>query len=313
MLLTDLPRTKSWGCPIRQPIYYAWSLVFGLPLFLFGCFQWRAEMPPAEFAIRRADTEDGRHLWRTAERIAARARDRVGLERAMAACEHVLAQDPAHYAALVALSNQKILMGAAYAADPEAKEALFRGAMALAERAMLTNAVFRERVQGGAAPWEAADALGAAEMEAMLFWTTALLYQFKDVMSWPGKVVNIRWVARTGPFLERMYALDPDWGGGAIQFTQSLYYGILPWFMGGDDDRSGALLDEAVAYGEPWMLSRWGRAKYFRVRDGDREGFREDCLWVLARDPAQVAEAYAWRVYFQEDARAMLANIDHYF
>jgi hypothetical protein len=222
-------------------------------------------------------------------------------------------QDPGHYPALVALSNQKLLMGTAYTADTEIKARLFREAMAQAERAMLTNAAFRERVRAGDAPWEAADALSAAELEAMMFWTTALLYQFKDVMGWPGKIVNIRWVARTGPFLERMAAIDPNWGGGAIQFTQSLYYGILPWFMGGDDDRSAALLDEAVAYGAPWMLSRWGRAKYFRVRDGDREGFRRDCAWVLDRDPAAPGEAYYWRVYFQQDARAILADIDLYF
>lgn len=83
--------------------------------------------------------------------------------------------------------------------------------------------------------------------------------------------------------------------------------------MGGDTARSDALLDEAVRYGAPWMLSRWGRAKYFQVRDGNRDGFRSDCEWVIARDPAAPGEAFYWRVYFRRDARQMLADIEKLF
>jgi hypothetical protein len=218
-----------------------------------------------------------------------------------------------HYHSLVTLSNQYILLGAAYDQTTAERSASFRQALVLAERAMYTNPQFRRQVDAGAKPWEASAALGMREMEAMMFWSTAVLYQFKDVMGWPAKIVNVRWIKRIGPFLVRMQELDPDWGGGAIPFSLSLYYGILPGFMGGDAARSEALLEEAVRYGAPWMLSRWGRAKYFQVRDGNRDGFRSDCEWVIERDPAAPGEAFYWRVYFRRDARQMLADIDKLF
>ena len=45
-------------------------------------------------------------------------------------------------------------------------------------------------------------------------------------------------------------------------------------------------------------------------RDGDREGFRRDLEWVAAQDPAALQGPYAWNVYFQRDARQMLADMD---
>jgi hypothetical protein len=61
------------------------------------------------------------------------------------------------------------------------------------------------------------------------------------------------------------------------------------------------------------MLGRWGRAKYFHVRDQDREGFEADLRWVLAQDVSAPGEAFCWRVYFYQDARDMLDNADRYF
>jgi hypothetical protein len=61
------------------------------------------------------------------------------------------------------------------------------------------------------------------------------------------------------------------------------------------------------------MLSRWGRAKYFHVRDGNRQGFQDDLRWVLAQDADASGEAYYWRAYFQRDAREALAELDRYF
>lgn len=178
---------------------------------------------------------------------------------------------------------------------------------------MYTNPDFRALADQGQAPWEACRVLDEAYLPAMMFWSTAVLYYFKEVLTFPEQVFNLSWVTHTGPFLERMEALDPAWGGGAIQFTQSLYFGILPGALGGDDERSQSCLEQAVAFGSPWMLGRWGRAKYFRVRDQDRQGFEADLSWVLAQDVSAPGEAFCWRAYFHQDARDALANVDRYF
>jgi hypothetical protein len=300
------------GGKMLQPIW-RWAVAGLGPLLLTACMQWQAQWPADRtppHAVAHTELALRLEAARASEN---RAVDHEGLKRAMAAQESVLQVAPYEYRALVALSNQSILLGAAFDQTTAERSDSFRRAMRLAERAMYTNPQFRRLVDAGVPPWEASAALGQREMEAMMFWSTAVLYQFKDVMGWPAKIANVRWIKRIGPFLMRMQELDPDWGGGAIQFSLSLYYGILPGFMGGDTARSDALLDEAVRYGAPWMLSRWGRAKYFQVRDGNRDGFRSDCEWVIARDPAASGEAFYWRVYFRRDARQMLADIEKLF
>jgi hypothetical protein len=288
------------------------AVVFALVIMgtFTGCMSWQPNWPSGELV---APAPDAGVLLQAADQRAAVADSRESLQAAMDAYRRVLDRDPYHVRALTELSNQIILMGAAHTDNRQAKNAYYRTAMRLCERAMYTNPDFKAIADQGRPPWEACQVLGEKDIPAMIFWTTAVLYIFKEVLSFPEQVVNITWVERTGPFLERIETIDPEWGGGAIQFTQSLYFGILPAVMGGDADRSGQYLKEAVAFGSPWMLSRWGRAKYFHVRDQDRQGFEEDLRWVLRQDVAATGEAYCWRAYFRQDARGALENVDRYF
>ena len=277
---------------------------------LTGCMTWQPDWPNANPATT---TPEIIALLQAADSLAATADNREDLQASMDAYRRVLEQDPYHVRALTELANQTILMGTAHSDSRQEKSDHFRAAMRLCERAMYANPDFKALADQGMAPWEASQVLGEKDIPAMMFWSTALLYLFKEVMTMPEKVINVRWVAHTGPLLTRMEAIDPTWGGGAIQFTRSLYYGILPGAMGGDDERSRQHMTQAVAFGSPWMLSRWGRAKYFHVRDQDRKGFEEDLRWVLEQDVAATGEAYSWRAYFQQDAQRLLDNADRYF
>jgi hypothetical protein len=274
---------------------------------LGGCMTWR---PPPAPDLDRPAAPDGQARLEAAQDLSARAEDHEGLAAAMEAHRAVLAGDPGNYAALTALGHQSILMGAAYTPDAAGQVARYRKAMAYCEQAMLTHPGFRRRLAAGQPPWEACRELSLREMDAMLFWCTAVLYAFKDTMTFPQQVLNVRWIQRLGPFLDRMEALDRRWGGGAVDFTRSLYYGILPAALGGDPAASRERLEAAVGLGEGWLLPRWGRAKYFHVRDGDWDGFRRDLEWVAAQDPERLQGPRAWNVYFQQDARRMLADMD---
>ena len=286
------------------------ALLLASVLIVTGCMSWQADWPSTGPAVPAPDVET---LLREADRLAADADSRERLEAAMAACARVLAEDPHHFRTLTDLANQTILMGTAHTESRQAKGDRFRTAMRLCERAMYTNPDFRVLVGQGQTPWEACRVLGEEHIPAMMFWSTAVLYYFKEVLTFPEQVINLAWVERTGPFLDRMEALDPAWGGGAIQFTRSLYFGILPGALGGDDVRSAECLEQAVAFGAPWMLSRWGRAKYFHVRDGNRQAFEDDLRWVLRQAVAAPGEAYCWRAYFHQDARHALSNVDDFF
>jgi len=225
----------------------------------------------------------------------------------------LLATDPADVDALTELANQDILLATAYTRGAGAKRALYREAMKCCELAMYTHPGFRKLADEGRPPWEACEALTEREMGAMLFWVTALLYDFKDCMSTPARVGNIEWIRRAGHLLARMESIDPGWRGGVIPMSWSFYYYILPASMGGNVETARAKLEESVRIGPDRLLNRWARARFFRVVTGDRAGFVEDLKWVAAQSPDRMQDDPHWKAYIVRDTGQLLQDVDRYF
>jgi len=291
--------------------YYRHTFTLLTLIFLLGgCVSWQ---PAWEQTPKSGKTADAELLLKKAQALALKAEDRTTLQNAMSVYNSVLEVDPANYQALSALGNLYILLGAAYTDDRSEKIQLYRKAMRFSEQAMYTNSEFRHRVDLGQKPWEASQALTQREVDAMFYWVTAVLYYFKEGMSLPEKIANVKWIQWSGDFLLRIESLDPTWGGGGVQFSLALYYGILPQSMGGDSKKSEAYLDQSFEIGPDWLLNRWGRAKYFAVRDKNRSRFEADLRWVVDQDIHKAGGDYAWKVYFRRDAEKMLSDIDQYF
>jgi len=281
-----------------------------LIFMLWGCVSWQ---PAWEQASKSGKTADAELTLKKAQTLALKAEDRTTLQNTMSAYHTVLEVDPANYHALSALSHLYILQGAAYTDDRSEKIQLYRKAMRFSEQAMYTNSDFKQHVDQGQKPWEASQVLTQREVDAMFYWVTAVLYYFKEGMSWPEKIANVKWIQWSGDFLLRIEAIDPTWGGGGVQFSLALYYGILPQSMGGDANKSEAYLGQSFEIGPDWLLNRWGRAKYFAVRDNNRSQFEADLRWVVDQDIHKAGGVYAWKIYFQRDAEKMLSDIDQYF
>ncbi|KPJ76664.1 MAG: hypothetical protein AMJ54_10725 [Deltaproteobacteria bacterium SG8_13] len=275
-----------------------------------GCVSWQPDWHRSADAV--ADT-DPSPLLETAERLSLTAGSRPELLATIAAYESVLAVDSSHFTALTSLGHLYILLGAAYTENRTEKVRHYQTARRYNEWAMYTNSEFRARMGEGRKPWEASDALSLREVPAMFYWVTAVMYHFKEGMLLPEKIVNTKWIRWCGVFLKRIEAIDPNWGGGGVQFSLAIYYGVQPKAMGGDRQLSDEYLARAVETGPHWLINRWGRAKYFHVRDRNRSGFEEDLQWVIAQDIHQAGGAYPWKIYFQQDAREMLADAGRYF
>jgi len=89
----------------------------------------------------------------------------------------------------------------------------------------------------------------------------------------------------------------------------------LPESVGGDMKRSASRFERARrSSGAKRLLIPWGRAKYFHRKRGDRASFTRELRWVLAQDPrAQTGDPYPWNLYFQREARQLLASVDVLF
>lgn len=277
-----------------------------------GCMHFRPEWNPAG-TEDRAGGGAPEAVVALARAASQRAVDAEGLRTAMAAYETVLARDARSYPALVTLADHSILMAAAYTADRGDKRDLYDRAMRLAERAMYTNPEFKRLADSGARPWEACGVLTEREMDAMMVWMTALLYEFKECMSVPARVANVRWMTYLDPMLDRMEQLDRSWEGGAVPFTRAFYQFVLPRSLGGDRASAVRSFAEAEELGPDRLVNRWGRAKYFHVVNQDREAFIDDLEWVATRDPQEFADAPAWKAYVQRDAKRLLEQADRLF
>ena len=280
------------------------ALIVSLSFMLGGCaMKWQ---PDWQADSRDSPTTQSAVLFDTAQKLFNRAEDESSLRVSIKAFEDVLKENPGDYQTLKQLSTQYILLGTAYTDSRKEKSHHFRRAMTYAEQAMYTNPNFRQLVDVGAKPWEATEALGAQEAEAMFFWVTALQYEFKEGMSLPGKIINIDWLQRALVFLDRIEKVAPEFGGGAVEFAKVICYYALPQSKGGSKIEGDAYMQKAILKGENRLFPRWARGKYYYPILGETEKGRQDLAWVASQDAGRFEDSYPWRVHFQDDAREIL-------
>ncbi len=268
-----------------------------------GCMAWRprwpGDLPPPTPDVVVARLAE-------ADRLAVLATDRAGLEAAIASYGDVVALDPRHAGAQVNLAHLHLLLGDGHARSRSTKRDHFNKAMRHAEASMYANDAFCERIRAGEPTWVACTALGEPDIDAMFFWANAVFYQFKETLSAPSQAIHSRWIQRARLMMDHMASLAPE-SDFRINFLFGAYYLSIPTAIGGDRERSAACFNAAVDNAPNMLLPRWGRAKYFHVKMDNHQEFREDLTWVITRNMDEMQDHPAWKQFFVNDARRMLA------
>ena len=216
--------------------------------------------------------------------------------------------DPENYYALWKTGNYNILLGAAYSPKKKDKKYYYKQAIQYCEKAMSTNEDFLNRVNNGEEIVEASKSLTLAEIDAMGYWYTARFYYFKDCLSPLGRVMNTRIVIDNNSMIDLIDKLDPSWAGGGNYFSRALYYIAVPEKFGGSKKRAADEFDLAIKTGPNYIVNKWGRAKYLYFLVGDTAAMKKDLQWVIDQNPHSAGNTYPWNVYFQNDAKKMLAE-----
>jgi len=284
--------------------WLTWGCLMAFLILLSGCaMSWKPGWQAAEFS---APTQKSQELLVQARSVFNQANDEKSLQQAISSYQQVLAEHPANYEALTQLSTLTILEGTAFTDKRRQKSLLFRKAMSYAEQAMYRNPEFRQRVDDGATPWEASSLLGADEVEAMFFCVTALQYEFKEGMSLPAKIANVKWLQRALVFLERITEVAPDFGGGGVEFAKAICFYALPGIYGGSTEQGDLWMAKSVEKGDSWLLPRWARGKYYYPIINEPEMAHEELQWVAQQDLETFQDPYPWRVHFLENAREIM-------
>ncbi|HNW28972.1 MAG TPA: TRAP transporter TatT component family protein [Spirochaetota bacterium] len=270
-----------------------------------GCLSWKEGWKDVTGPVKKGDTGA---LIAKANLQIADADNREKLEALIRTYEEVLEIDPYNYEALWSLGRYYILMGVAYTDDVKVKKDYYIKAARACERAMYTNGEFKKLVDGGKTVWEASSVLKIREIEAIDYWYSALGWCYADCLNPVERILNLYWAKRNKIMLDRMMALDPAWGGGHPYTTKASYCAIIPSIAGGDLKKSAEYFEKADAAGAGWLYVRFSRAKFLHARMKDRDEYNKDLEWVIAQDPHRAKSPYPWNVYFQREAKKMLAE-----
>ncbi len=263
----------------------------------------------------RHNTQDGLHgdLDAAQHAIASQsvqARDRQSVQHLINMHETVIQHQPKNMQSLSALAQLYTLMGAAYTPDRAEKRHYYKAAMASAESIMMLNPGFKSRVASGESVWDACIALSASESDGLGWWSTAMLYYYREGVADLFKIFNYRLVARSKKMMDQLDTVNPSWENGTNYFNLAIYYHALPEFAGGDKAISQEYMAKAEVSGQGRLLIPWGKAKYFYLEQGNMEAFNQEIRWILSQNiEIDNGEYYAWRVYFRDQAQALVKEI----
>jgi len=284
----------------KHTYFYCYLIVFS---FLSGCMRYS---PQYTTQIAHVNTAEVRALLERAENLALKAVDRETLLYSITAFELVISKDVHNYKALTALGNLYLLLGDGYEQSTELKAGYFEKAMLYCEQAMHQNTEFNNRIDAGEKAWQASSVLSIHEIDAMVFWVTAVFYYYKECLGPIGQMINYPWIRRAKIMLAAAESLNAEWGGGIIYLSWGLYYLSVPEAVGGNRALSAEYFDKAIKTGPDWMVNRWARAKYFNVKMGNQAQFQEDLQWIIDQDFNLARDHMAWRHFFISDAKRLL-------
>lgn len=211
------------------------------------------------------------------------------------------------------VGQYSLLLGAGHAADKAEKKKFYLESIDACEKAMKLNVEFAKALEKGSTIWDSAHLLGEEYVDAMGFWYTARCYYFKECLTTLGRLFNIKMMVTNDPVIRRIDELNPNWEGGGNFLSKAIYYIAIPSRFGGSKENAALEFEKAIEIGPKFLVHRWGRAKYLSSITNNKELYVSDLNWVLEQDPSAGGNPHAWNVYFQNQAKVMLAETDQIF
>jgi len=227
--------------------------------------------------------------------------------------ESILEIDPYNYEALRGLGGWYYVFASLYTDNEEEKKKYYLDSIRYCEQGMYTNPQFRDLVDKGEQLWDACRVLSKREMPFMYYWYTSCGGYWLECLNPISRMIQLIHAGRTKKVLARMMEIDPAWAGGHPYCASALGYAALPRLLGGDLEKAEEFFDKAIEAGPNWLYIKFARATVLYTKTKDKEAFKRDLEWVLAQDPHKADSPYPANVWFQAEAKEMLANIDEYF
>ncbi len=279
-------------------------------IFISSCTSFKSGWKDNRTSVKSGDAN---LLLKKALELENKASTGIQVQELINALKLVVDADPQNHEALWRIGNYNILMGAAYCEKIKDKKYHYKEAIQYCEKAMYINRSFKGQVDNDVKIWDAVNQLDTNYTNAMGYWYTARFYYYKECLSKFGRLFNAKMVIKNNLVIARIDSLSPNWVGGGNYFSRAIYLIAVPEKFGGSKTKAAEEFEKAIKVGPDFLVNRWGRAKYLYRLVGNKEGYVNDLKWVIAQYPHNSGNTYPWNVYFQNQAKLMLSEVDVVF
>jgi tetratricopeptide (TPR) repeat protein len=251
-------------------------------------------------AEQKALIASGKSHW--AKRL-----DRAELELALKDFEKVATANPNHYESHAYLVRGYYLLADGHLPDSEMneKKRLWEIGTSWGERALATNAAFREKVKDGKVVLEDALDLVTKEQVDAVYWTATNLGKWARNSN---ITTALKYKTRVKKMIERVQVLDPTFFHGAPDRYWGAYYATLPALFGGSLDKSNEYFQKSMKAAPNYLGTKVLYADALLRKRGDRAGFRKTLEQVLQSKPDALADLAAENTLEQRKAKDLLAR-----
>lgn len=258
-------------------------------------------------------TGDVKALMASAEPLYTTADTGEKVKDVIAAYEKILAIEPTNFEVLGRLGEFTYLYAYIYAADKKDKAEYYKKSVRYCERAMYTNPKFKELVDKGTPVWEAVNVLSEREFFPIFYLYCANGNYWNECLGTFSKLLHFQGVKRNKKLLDRMTAINPDAMGGNVHMLWGAAASIVPGYMGGDIKKAAEYFDRAIKINPDFMCHYYVRARYLHTKEKNREAFRKDLNYILAREYKKNLFPYVWFAAYKYKAKQLLDMENKYF
>lgn len=200
------------------------------------------------------------------------------LEQALVKFERLHAANPSDLETLVYLTRGYYFLADSHLQDVEIKKKNYETAASFGEKAMATNAGFRESVKSGKSVEESMGTLTISEVPA-IYWTAASLGKWAKAT---GIAAALKYKTRIKAMIGTVEKLQPDYFYGAPSRYWGGFYAIAPSFAGGDVVKSKAQFDKSIKIAPEYLGTKVLMADVYFTKVGKKKEFENILKEVLA-------------------------------
>ena len=246
--------------------------------------------------------KDAMALWK--KRV-----DQGSLEAALEKFDRLHKANPNNLETLIYLTRGYYFLGDSHLQDIEKKKKIFEKAASFGEKAMATNASFKESVKSGNSVEESLDKLTIEEVPA-IYWTAASLGKWAKAS---GIAAALKYKTRIKAMVSRVEKLMPDFFYGAPPRYWGGFYAIAPSFAGGDMKKSLIQFEKSLKMAPEYLGTKVLMADVYYTKLGKKKEFEQTLNEVLASKEDKHPELGPENTLEKVKARKLLEKMDDLF